>query len=435
MKLGLTDAPLTSLTGEMLGVKPHIEALVQFICECNTPMTIAIQGDWGTGKTSMMNIVRDQIRKKNIECIWFNTWQFSQFNMQEDVPAALLLELLGRIGVDESNIKKIALNFFKRGAVLASTVLAGKEAGDAARDALSASPLDIYAQLRSLREQLEKAIKDKLEKSRGDRIVIFVDDLDRMNPGRAVELLEVIKNFMDIPGCVFVLAVDYGVVSRGTRQKYGEDMDEAKGRSFFDKIIQLPYNLPVSQYTITKYLKNIFNIPEGDLRLYKELAENSIGTNPRSLKRLANVMNLLRLLAAKNNSESLDKPEFQRVLFAILCLQMAYEPIYSQIMSADNVTEFIDMTPEAREALFRDALARCPGKKEEVEERFKSFIQTLLAALPRKDGTEDEVDQDFFLELLGMSGLTATGGLTLLNSNSVKNSFDPSLIVKMPSLC
>lgn len=433
--LGLTDAPLTTLTGELLGVRAHIEALVQFICQCNTPMTIAIQGDWGTGKTSMMNIVRTQLKNRGITCVWFNTWQFSQFNMQEDVPVALLMELLRSLGIEQSKVKEIAVNFFKRTAVVAATVFGGKEAGDATKESLAVSPMDIFAQIRELREKLEKDIQEKLKNSGSDRIVIFVDDLDRMNPGRAVELLEVIKNFMDLPGCVFVLAVDYGVVINGARQKYGEGMDEAKSRSFFDKIIQLPFNLPVSQYNITKYLKNIFDIPDGDLGLYKELATNSVGTNPRSLKRLANVMNLLKLLAAQNYRESLEKPEFQRVLFAILCLQMAYEPIYSAIMSSDNIEEMVDRTPEELADRFETSLEKCPGKKEEVGERFKYFMQALQAGMPKKANSEDEIDADLFIDLLGMSGLTASGGMTLINSNAVKNSFDPALVARMPSLC
>ena len=51
-----------------------------------------------------------------------------------------------------------------------------------------------------------------------------------------LELLESIKNFLDVPGCVFVLAVDYEVVQQGMKEKLGVDIQKMSGKSFFDKI-------------------------------------------------------------------------------------------------------------------------------------------------------------------------------------------------------
>lgn len=431
--LGLTDAPLESLAGELLGVSEHIGALVTFISQCNTPMTIAIQGDWGTGKTSMMNLVRSRLTDLGIESVWFNTWQFSQFNLQEDVPVALLMELLQSIGIEESKLKDMALGLFKRTAEVGAAFLGGKGVSDVVNKFFSASPLDIFAQIKQLRENVQNAINTKLKNGRSDRLAIFVDDLDRMNPGKAVELLEVIKNFLDLKGCVFVLAVDYGVVSAGARMKYGAEMDEAKGRSFFDKIIQLPFNLPVSQYNIGRYLKNILNIRDDELPYYRELAANSIGTNPRSLKRMANVMNLLELLAAKNYGESLKKPEFRRMLFAILCLQMAYEPAYNAIISTDDRSSIMSAAPEERAAMFAASLDKCPGPKEEVSARFASFLDALIKTVPQLPN-EDEADFDFFNDVLEMSGLTSSGSQILARADKVKSSFDPILFAKLAEL-
>lgn len=53
-------------------------------------------------------------------------------------------------------------------------------------------------------------------------MVIFVDDLDRLQPAKAVELLEVLKVFLDCEKCVYVLAVDYEVVTQGIKQKFGD---------------------------------------------------------------------------------------------------------------------------------------------------------------------------------------------------------------------
>ena len=47
------------------------------------------QGSWGTGKTSIMNLVKQQL-PNDVFPVWFNTWQFSQFNMSEELPVSLL---------------------------------------------------------------------------------------------------------------------------------------------------------------------------------------------------------------------------------------------------------------------------------------------------------------------------------------------------------
>ena len=69
-------------------------------------------------------------------------------------------------------------------------------------------------------------------------MIVFVDDLDRLNPPVAVEILELLKNIFCINDCIFVLAIDYEVVVKGLEPKFGKltDKNEREFRSFFDKI-------------------------------------------------------------------------------------------------------------------------------------------------------------------------------------------------------
>ena len=73
---GFTDAPAKE---DAFSIEQYIKGLASFIESCNTPMTISIQGSWGTGKTSVMKFVQRELDKKTLS-IDFNTWQFSQFN-------------------------------------------------------------------------------------------------------------------------------------------------------------------------------------------------------------------------------------------------------------------------------------------------------------------------------------------------------------------
>lgn len=63
--LGLTDKPVGSINQESLGVTDYVLALSEFIESCETPMTISIQADWGAGKTSMMNLVKEKLNSSS----------------------------------------------------------------------------------------------------------------------------------------------------------------------------------------------------------------------------------------------------------------------------------------------------------------------------------------------------------------------------------
>ena len=69
-------------------------------------MTISIQGDWGSGKTSMMNMIRTKIQDITVP-IWFNTWQFSQFDMGNSLAFSMMDVLLKGLDCDKEYRKKI----------------------------------------------------------------------------------------------------------------------------------------------------------------------------------------------------------------------------------------------------------------------------------------------------------------------------------------
>lgn len=85
--------------------------------------------------------------------------------------------------------------------------------------------------------------------------MFFIDDLDRINPENAVQILELLKNMFEVNNCIFVLAIDYDVVVKGLKAKFGSNTgdDDRAFRSFFDKIIQMPFSMPVGAYDITAF--------------------------------------------------------------------------------------------------------------------------------------------------------------------------------------
>lgn len=345
-KQGLTDE---AATVDLFNINKHLDGLSRFIKACNTPMTISIQGSWGSGKTSIMKMVEHEIEKDVIP-VFFNTWQFSQFELGNSLAFSMIKVLLNKLHDNDEN-------FIKRFTLLC---------GNALTTALKAvsiyncnidinkckenTPDNNYAeQIENLHQHFQEVVDRACEREHKDRVVIFVDDLDRLIPSKAVELLEVLKLFLDCKQCVFVLAIDYEVVIRGAIKKYGfasynsEKIDEKernreyeKGKSFFDKIIQVPFKVPVAVYDIKNYLKDgfnkiNFNIDDNDLQDYIDLCASSIGSNPRSLKRLLNAFLLLTFIG--EGSIDLNNKDKAKLLFAALCLQQYNEKIYNLIVS------------------------------------------------------------------------------------------------------
>lgn len=424
---GYTDMPVERLERDLMDIKVYVESLSEFILDCDTPMTIAIQGDWGSGKTSMMNMIKQKVESKIVP-IWFNTWQYSQFEMASYLSISLLSNFLEKIGAKEEScnllrsIAKGALDFTKAAAVVVTEQVGGGTIAGHLRDTFSEiNKQDAAKMLEELRDKIREAVNIKI-KSFGkdgdgkdkDRIVVFIDDLDRLAPEKAVELLEVLKIFMDVPNCVFVLAVDYGVVTQGLEKKFGASVGHSKGKSFFDKIIQLPFAIPIAQYNISAYIKTLLSnmgitrtegkINDEEINIYREIVDCSIGCNPRGMKRLFNSFILLNTVASKkgmfDETDGIKAEDKKRILFAALCLQMAFEEVYEfMIKNKDKLdANFFDSIKDSEKIKTDDALEEIrtiiPIKEDLYYSRITNFMELFYDCLQLDDDLENLSDTE-----------------------------------------
>ncbi len=218
----------------------------------------------------------------------------------------------------------------------------GRDTGTAARILERAQVVRYREQLTSIeqfQETLEALIKREITE-RGLTLYIFIDDLDRCLPEEAVGALEAVKLFLDIKGCVFVLGMDREVVERGILARY-PPVVEADGRprlridprQYLDKIIQLPFTLPpLTDQQIGAYLDSLLAADAGarPLATCRSLIELAAPPNPRTLKRVLNVLSLLSSIENSASNEARVDDERLKLLAKIVLMQVLFDDAYAR---------------------------------------------------------------------------------------------------------
>ena len=346
---------------DILQIKDYALALTKFVSECQTPMTIGVQGDWGIGKTSMLNTVQAYLdrenrssKRNNYGLIWVNTWHYSMFGQEEYLGLSVIKGILEQLQhefelkEEESSVRK-ALGFAKNLIKNAQVSVAGVSvSAKNATEEESQQYDDISVLMKGFKDSLQLLVKEIVEQNKGnrkvERLVFFIDDLDRVKPVKALELLEVLKNFFDIEHCVFVLAVDYEVIQMGMQQKLGVDLQKKSGKSFFDKIIQLPFLMPSTSYNLSKYIQVMLNdigvkVGDDESSFYEEVTSITVGRNPRSVKRVINYTKLIRIIRDSKATKDAKDSELQRkIIYSLICMQIAWPEIFAFFAKNPNET-------------------------------------------------------------------------------------------------
>ena len=365
-KIGIVDEPLAKEGEDLLKIRRYSNALIKYIKNAQTPTTIGIQGEWGSGKTSLLNTIYTELDKanqdqntKDFKVVWINSWENSLMATPEEALIKIINEIINTlVEVDPkvSNITKVkeAATVAAKGILRVGAGILGGQAGGSVMEEV----LESSNSIRDLRLQLTTLINEirASENQRVDKIVIFVDDLDRIDPPEAVKILELLKNIFSIPGCVFVLAIDYQVVIKGLKEKFGERTPENEWefRAFFDKIIQLPFLMPIGSYDIGNYVNDLLrqigfqDENEIDSEFVSETVKYTIGGNPRSLKRLINSLALINIFNQEAGDEDQDDEDIditieRQLLFALVCLQISSSEVYDPAIQSMNSEKYSDI--------------------------------------------------------------------------------------------
>ncbi len=215
------------------------------------PLTLCLDGAWGTGKTFFLRRFKSQWETNGGKALYFNAWEDD--NLDDPLIALIgqlwpLLKPSGMGGIVD-NIKKCTIPLLKKIA-LNRVGVDGKDVASSASNAF-----DEYADLQASRQQLKEClseIADTIFNSSHRPLLFIVDELDRCRPSFAVALLERIKHLFPIKHLVFLVGVDREQVKASVRAVYGNIDSDNYLHRFFDATLKLRQYSP-SQFVYATY--------------------------------------------------------------------------------------------------------------------------------------------------------------------------------------
>ncbi|PFK48635.1 KAP family P-loop NTPase fold protein [Bacillus cereus] len=241
--------PLDNVDRDKLGFKEKAEEIAAFINDFspNLPYCISINGSWGAGKSTMLNFLEDSLDKGKCITVRFNPWMVSE---SEELTKSLFEEIYHAMG--EGDFQTTKETFFKYAEKIVPSL--AKAAAYTASYLSGATPVEATAMSNSTGEAVkgigdlvfDKPLskrKDELNKAmditvREDKrkIVIMIDELDRLFPEEVITIFQMIKSNLDLPGVFFVVAMDQEVVFDALKEK-----GISKPEYYLQKIFQRKY--------------------------------------------------------------------------------------------------------------------------------------------------------------------------------------------------
>lgn len=318
------DAPISSKDSDVLGIYKSAQAMTDFIKRAQTPLTISIQGSWGSGKTSFMNMVQSILKNdKGYKTINIQSWDYfiySDGNVgTQAIVASILNSLEQETGVKEklSSTARSAQNFFAKGLGMLASLQGGN--GETILKTLSDEP--------NTTKYLRDLVKSIVQKSPDTTFVFFIDDLDRIDPKVAVETLDILRSIFFVEQCIFIIAIDADVVTKGLSSKYRTStLDKHVSQDYFDKIFQLTYHIPTNKDSVIDYLwlglKDIGIFTNDDDKFVIDqaikISSSLLKNNPRKIKRLIIHMSYRIAFDSYNNDHLMKGSVYLRSIATIL---------------------------------------------------------------------------------------------------------------------
>lgn len=228
------DRPLSNRADDKLNRAAFAERVASVLrgLPKGTGLVVGIHGPWGDGKTTVLNLLWGELEGDDaMAVVEFNPWRFT------DEPSMLagFFRLLASV---------IRAKLATKGETFAGWVETIGRYAAVANDRLGKAADVAAGVAEPSLEELRSRLSDALAKA-DKKIVVLVDDIDRLDKHETHTLFRLIKACADFPNVCYVLAFDDVAVAKSLGERYGSG-DEASGRAFLEKIIQVPLKLPVA---------------------------------------------------------------------------------------------------------------------------------------------------------------------------------------------
>lgn len=389
-----SDIPITDVSQDLFSRKPLtdiiVKAIREYVSYSTNCITIGIYGEWGEGKTSVMNIVKSRLEqlkyKDRLLIVNYNPWLIKD---QESMLVDFFRTIMS------SGFSKKLYSYFRRYGNLISYI-----AGQASEKVAPLSSGTVSSLVGKLINGLpshelslvecKKQISAQLKKE-NRHLIVFIDDLDRLNNREIHTVFRLIKQVADFENVIYLVAMDFNRVASalGANDSYGS--------RFIDKIIQIPIPLPkLQQADLLRELRQRLDELMKELDITVDLLDIELVAtslinlvrNERDITRFYNTL-LLLLPSVKNE---LNLNDFCRLEFLNMYNPSIYESIYnhgSQLLRMHTSDKLIALAPEkaeeAVEKLYNEAI-------DEFKNQYGSEVAAVITKLfPKRYRSDVEV--------------------------------------------
>jgi len=405
----------------------YANAIANIVRNSQPKFTIGIFGDWGTGKTTLINAV-DKILQSDSDLIRvrLEAWRYKQ----EQFPLVSLLKNIAfalptekQFEVLKQKLETSAINFLKKTPDILTSIISkyASEEDEITNEMLDTFKKELNSKIQLIAEldrdtvyfdgldEIKKEIRNLRLDNPAFRIIVFVDDLDKCSPKKALEILELIRVFHDIEGFVYIIGISHDMIIK--LSNIANSKTSIDGEHFIKKLIQIPITLPKwSNQDIVNLVKDL--IKNGMIHdKFKDLIEKNIDlisvaidNNPREIKRfLNNFIVAHEIFSGKKNFEVKDlifsgKKNFEaKELLIIQAIHLRWTKFYNILIKSD-------------ESFFK-----------ELDKYLKMDDETRLKSLDLNEGNKEERDIKVWKVLRDFKTDSGLWNFLVQNSDTLKN--------------
>ena len=253
MTRSFNDSPIKKAEDDIYGITPFAKRLAESIRSIEAPVgtAIALNGPWGSGKSSAVNIIRDELGAVDDKTLVISDFKCWWYKGEEALILAFLQNLNALLDKTfKDKVKKLVpqlgQHLLQAGPVIGST-LALTPVGPLAM--LISKGLPFIQRFFPEGDTLEKTFRELAQiLEKGDtRFLIIIDDIDRLSPEEALAIFRTIKSVGCLPNVMYLLVFDRTLAEKVVAERY-----PSEGPHFLEKIIQASFELPAPLQTDLK---------------------------------------------------------------------------------------------------------------------------------------------------------------------------------------